>query len=351
MIKIRDHLNRVDADQFIANLADEHWNYLIKRKNDGTRGKHSLVARCESAKSSSSTPEYLKKYAENKPEKAKRHEQFFEYVLSNDFVKLREIIVGTPTKLVSLNDDIYSILKADDIYTLVDGVLTQTRFGKLLSETIFPYGSYRKTVQCKNTLTKLGFTSATCPYCNYIRLDVTKNEIKNKNENEKAYLDLDHFFLKSKHPFFALSFFNLVPSCHSCNSSDRGVTDFSLDSHINPFHESFDQIYKFSFPASFFHGSSDEFQIENNGTKIADITPKTFNIRAKYQNRIQDLKEIVADFKKYKHYLNTPNEEIFVALIMKNVPPNHQDILKFELSKIKRDLLRDLDSTGALKIC
>ncbi|MBC3863747.1 hypothetical protein H8K32_16695 [Undibacterium jejuense] len=345
MINIRDHLNRADADQVITNLADDHWKYLIKSKSNGTRGKHSLVARCESAKGASSTPRYLKEYAENRPEKAKRHEEFFKYVLSNNFIKLREIIVGTPTTLVSLNKEIYSILKDEDIYTVVDGVLKQTRFGKFLSETIFPYGAYRKTVQCKKTLTKLDFTSATCPYCNYTRLDVTKCEKK------KAYLDLDHFFLKSKHPFFALSFFNLVPSCHSCNSTDRGVTDFSLDTHINPFYESFDQIYKFSFPPAFFHGSSDEFQIDNNGTKKNDITPTTFNIRAKYQNRIQDLKDIVDDFNKYKHYLNTPNEEIFVALIMKNVPPNHQGILKFELSKIKRDLLKELDSNRVLKIC
>ncbi|WPU66637.1 hypothetical protein [Peredibacter starrii] len=50
----------------------------------------------------------------------------------------------------------------------------------------------------------------TCPYCN-------KTQIENRQNIRARSSQLDHFFDKDKYPFFALSFFNLVPACSSCN--------------------------------------------------------------------------------------------------------------------------------------
>ena len=57
----------------------------------------------------------------------------------------------------------------------------------------------------------------TCPYCNrgYIystRRGIGKSEPKNTCQ-------LDHFIDKGKYPYFALSLFNLIPVCSSCNHS------------------------------------------------------------------------------------------------------------------------------------
>ncbi|MDO6658656.1 hypothetical protein [Anaerobacillus sp. 1_MG-2023] len=52
-----------------------------------------------------------------------------------------------------------------------------------------------------------------CPYCN-------RNYISNVNRvhrGKKRTSHLDHFFNKKTYPFLAMSFFNLVPSCPSCN--------------------------------------------------------------------------------------------------------------------------------------
>ncbi|MEH7419382.1 HNH endonuclease signature motif containing protein [Neobacillus drentensis] len=51
-----------------------------------------------------------------------------------------------------------------------------------------------------------------CPYCNrnYINNVPTQKKVKRTSE-------LDHFFSKDKYPFLAMSFFNLVPVCPSCN--------------------------------------------------------------------------------------------------------------------------------------
>lgn len=50
----------------------------------------------------------------------------------------------------------------------------------------------------------------TCPYCNRQFLYTFKGRSLERPE-------LDHFFPKSKFPLYCLSFYNLIPACHSCN--------------------------------------------------------------------------------------------------------------------------------------
>lgn len=47
-----------------------------------------------------------------------------------------------------------------------------------------------------------------CPYCNILYT---------YNRGDKATAQMDHFFPKAEYPMFALSFYNLVPSCPACN--------------------------------------------------------------------------------------------------------------------------------------
>jgi hypothetical protein len=64
----------------------------------------------------------------------------------------------------------------------------------------------------------------TCPYCNLsytkniITYNKTKHGRKKKNENEHyKTFQIDHFHPKSRFPFLAVSFYNLIPSCSYCN--------------------------------------------------------------------------------------------------------------------------------------
>lgn len=77
----------------------------------------------------------------------------------------------------------------------------------------------------------------TCPYCNrnYINTVIDK---KGKHIIRPTF---DHFFPQSKHPFLALSFYNLVPSCYYCNSSTKNAATISIDTHIHPYKEGFDR--------------------------------------------------------------------------------------------------------------
>ncbi len=77
-----------------------------------------------------------------------------------------------------------------------------------------------------------------CPYCN---LEYAQTTTVNLDNGKDKFLRpaLDHFYPKSKYPFFALSLNNLVPTCTTCNSSIKGDDD-SIKSYkgiIHPYDE------------------------------------------------------------------------------------------------------------------
>lgn len=78
---------------------------------------------------------------------------------------------------------------------------------------------------------KLGIK--TCVYCN-VQYALTVN-------HSRGLFELDHRFPKSEYPFLCTSFYNLQPSCSSCNHGKRTATaDFGLytdnKDEVNPFH-------------------------------------------------------------------------------------------------------------------
>ena len=61
-----------------------------------------------------------------------------------------------------------------------------------------------------------------CPYCN-------RNFI-----NQKGGIEIDHYFSKSQYPLFSLSFYNLIPCCHSCNFSKLDK-ELAIEKLPNPY--------------------------------------------------------------------------------------------------------------------
>ncbi|QEM12594.1 hypothetical protein [Mucilaginibacter rubeus] len=80
----------------------------------------------------------------------------------------------------------------------------------------------------------------TCTYCNAnFTYTIRTGRMKSRPE-------FDHFLKKSTNPFFALSFFNLVPSCSLCNSGAlKGQRVFSVGTHIHPMVDDIEGFYQF----------------------------------------------------------------------------------------------------------
>lgn len=62
----------------------------------------------------------------------------------------------------------------------------------------------------------------TCYFCNIHFV----NEYKTKDKTYKNEFTLDHYFDKATYPYLALSLYNLIPSCYTCNSKLKKNEEF-----------------------------------------------------------------------------------------------------------------------------
>lgn len=132
-----------------------------------------------------------------------------------------------------------------------------------------------------------------CPYCNR---QYTFTIINKSSNGELTRPDFDHFYLKSKYPYLALSFYNLIPSCKICNSTFKHDKDWNIENYIHPYVKGFDNC-KFSLKPiqgkgiDFFYGRIDAF----------DISFKNLNPQA--ERNIKDL-ELIKLYNKHKDYVS-----------------------------------------------
>jgi len=93
-----------------------------------------------------------------------------------------------------------------------------------------------------------------CPYCN-------RNYIFNfsRNNEQQVTAQLDHFFDKKKYPFLAVSMYNLIPSCATCNQRKSS----KQENIFYPYSESFNDNAKFSYSLKVNDDKHSIFTIEN----------------------------------------------------------------------------------------
>lgn len=108
-----------------------------------------------------------------------------------------------------------------------------------------------------------------CPYCNRqytFTLDHAKGRVRP---------EFDHFLDKATQPYLALSLYNLVPSCHICNSNLKGSEKFSNIRHLNPYTACFKDVLRFSIDITsidFINGKRDSFTLSYQPVIGADPT-------------------------------------------------------------------------------
>lgn len=115
-----------------------------------------------------------------------------------------------------------------------------TPFGERIKEnllSVFNYKGFRASEHAYKLLEALNVK--VCPYCNRQFISIYNSD------DGKTGPELDHFLPKSKYPYLALSFYNLIPCCHVCNSNLKGSLD-TYGSHLNPYVEGFGNDIKFT---------------------------------------------------------------------------------------------------------
>lgn len=78
----------------------------------------------------------------------------------------------------------------------------------IILKNIFITHGYEKNLEKWEFINRIKID--TCSYCN-------RNYIYTTTKNKNIKPEIDHFYPKSKYPILGLSYFNLIPSCKSCN--------------------------------------------------------------------------------------------------------------------------------------
>lgn len=193
----------------------------------------------------------------------------------------------------------------------------------------------------------------TCPYCN-----ASLTVVVNKNNVEKPRFQLDHFFPKSKYPFLAISFFNLVPSCGQCNQS-KSKSSVKLGDHFHLYSEEtpYDvfqfKLDKKSLIEYLLKGGKNQVSVhlttknERHSTFVNNHN-KTFGIQGLYDTQSDIVEELIW---KSQYYTGSRMEEIAVLLgiskesVARMITGNYleyEDIHKRPLAKFTQDIARDL---------
>jgi 5-methylcytosine-specific restriction endonuclease McrA len=152
----------------------------------------------------------------------------------------------------------------------------------------------------------------TCPYCNRNYTFIVNDE------SGKLRPEIDHFYPKSKYPFLAMSFFNLIPSCQICNHTKSNKVKKNL---INPY-----DIKDGDFTFTYTPKSVDFIEVENQKYNF-----DSFEIELKYNQNNQDN---IALFKLKELYAQ--HKDIVLELLIKKAyyPQSYIDELsKFEFSQ------------------
>jgi len=184
----------------------------------------------------------------------------------------------------------------------------------------------------------------TCTYCNRIYTKTVVNPYKITRP------EFDHWFPKSTYPLLALSFYNLIPSCHICNSSVKSTIIMNTTDYLHPYIPE-DINYKFSYWIK--SVNKYYFHIKRSFPSKEHNTIKAFKIEEIYEAHRDEINDLVRLRKLYSiDYLlklksllrsvdsNVSMEEIYRLAFGTHY--NEENFSKRPLSKMKKDILEEL---------
>lgn len=269
--------------------------------------------------------------------------------ISKDFICFlekykEELISALPKRLIEIHKDFEN--------------KNFSKHQKKLIKSFFKDTCY-KNFPNKEFLNHLGVD--TCVYCN-------RNYTLYIGGNH-ARAELDHWFPKEKFPILAVSFYNLIPSCHSCNHikgngdvlvkqllGKTKITEKEINNWwenvLNDLNHPYFDYSEFKF--SFSYNSINDFNMiikvfKNSKTEKTIIFNKTKEIYDSHRNK--ELKDLIDLRYKYpENYINTLVEKTFKGTMSKEeiyrmvfgIETKEEDYHKRPFSKFKHDIIEEL---------
>ncbi|MCI2230346.1 hypothetical protein MC378_14295 [Polaribacter sp. MSW13] len=202
-----------------------------------------------------------------------------------------------------------------------------------------------------NSIDKHAFISKleidTCPYCN-------RNYVYSLSKSAKIKPELDHFYPKSIYPYFGVSFYNLIPSCQTCNGLGvKGETDPFIKKMVSPYLLKEDD-YEFTFDLTkldYLSPLDGKSSVDVKFLKQVEGNVEVFKLDSLYKLHSDHVLELIVKSKvyyndKYREYLNNfeglsfSDSEIDRVLIGNYTSLN--ELHKRPFSKLYRDIALEL---------
>lgn len=186
-------------------------------------------------------------------------QQYFKLIQKN----LKQIIIGRPEILQK------QAIKLRKAYEKAGGARQKGRKekdNKVKQKTleVFCYNSFIKDQNPKKNNYAYDLAEKlnvpVCLYCN------RQHTTTIRTTSKRTRPEFDHFIDKKRHPYLALSFYNLIPSCSVCNSPGiKGTNKFMPSENLHPYIEDADDTYAFQtgiIAADYVQGKVSDFEIK-----------------------------------------------------------------------------------------
>ncbi|PWL23527.1 MAG: hypothetical protein DCO96_15850 [Fluviicola sp. XM-24bin1] len=282
--------------------------------------------------------------------KQKKRKEYVQTIID----KYPDIIAASPNGIIDLIKEFEEILPVEKI-------------SKKFWEPIVKALKY-KELRNKEYLEKLNLLDVkTCFYCNaQLAVVIDKANIDAEGEyidddEKKATFELDHIYPKSKYPFLATSFFNLIPCCSICNKAKSNSNTFISDVFVED--QAMD-VYKFYLDPStesnyWISQKSDDIDFDFRHTGGDDSKLEEYNKYFQIQSIYSTQKDIIEELLQVKKFFDESHkagiledfqklgldDEHFERVLIGTYTEPEKIYLR-PLSKFRQDIARDLNLIG-----
>ncbi len=257
---------------------------------------------------------------------------------------INRLVLSKPAELLEIHNEIESTY-------IPSNNLDKNKFSEQ-AKKLFITSGYENWFQKKDWNYKLAelLDKLTCTYCNREYIFIYKNN----NKGRGMVPQFDHWFAKEKKPLLAISFYNLIPSCATCNSIKSNVK-MNLDDHLHPYlDEDISNSYKFSYWFKKTHSPNIILKKNSLNGEKGKKTFEILNLPMIYKGHSsKDLKDLYdLRFKYSDNYLKTLLEKTFSSRLSIGDQEKYRLIFGIELeeenyhkrimSKFKSDIITKL---------